>query len=53
MGKEVYDYCIKEIGNAVKNLQFDIVKDLGKPIEEKVFLEIWVNDDGSIENWNM
>jgi hypothetical protein len=49
--KREYNHCIKSIKKALSNLQFDILKKKGKPIEEKVFLEIWFNEDGTIENW--
>jgi hypothetical protein len=35
----------------LKKLQFDIIKDKGKPIAENVYLEIWVEDNWKIKNW--
>jgi len=35
----------------LKKLQFDVIKKHGEPIEENVFIEIWLNDDGTLENW--
>lgn len=49
--KREYNYCIKSIEKSLSNLQFDIIKRKGKPIEEKVYVEIWFNEDGTIENW--
>ncbi|WP_052461232.1 hypothetical protein [Psychroserpens mesophilus] len=46
-----YHYCIDKITNALKLLKFDIIKDKGIPISEDVYLEIWIKDDGTIENW--
>jgi len=45
-------HCIRSMKKALKGLKFDIIKRRGKPIEEYVYIEIWFNDDGSIENWN-
>ncbi len=49
--KREYSHCIKSIKKALSKLQFDILKRKGKPTEEKVRVEIWFNEDGSIENW--
>jgi hypothetical protein len=46
-----YENCIKTIQKYLRNLKFDLIKDQGKLIEEKVTFEIWLNDDGSLENW--
>ncbi|WP_143822319.1 hypothetical protein [Mucilaginibacter pedocola] len=43
--------CRKLIFDALRKLQFDIIKDKGKPIAEDVYLEIWVEDNGKTENW--
>ncbi|MDM8173169.1 hypothetical protein QT327_02180 [Olivibacter sp. 47] len=45
------DFCIKNIYELLKPLKFDIIKDKGKPIAEDIYLEIWVEDNGKIENW--
>jgi len=45
-------HCIRSMKKALKGLKFDIIKRRGKPIEEYVYIEIWFNNDGSIENWN-
>jgi hypothetical protein len=29
----------------------NVIKKHGEPIEENVFIEIWLNDDGTLENW--
>ncbi len=49
--KREYNHCIKSMKNALSNLQFDIIKRKGEPIEEIVRLEIWFEEDGIIENW--
>lgn len=50
--KKEFKYCMKTIKSSVRNLQFDLVKSSGRNIEEVIWLEIWVNDDGTVENWN-
>jgi len=49
--KREYNFCVKSVEKALSELQFDVLKRKGKPIEEKVFIEIWFNEDGTIENW--
>jgi hypothetical protein len=49
--KREYNHCIKSIKKALSDLQFDILKRKGEPTEEKFFVEIWFNEDGTIENW--
>ncbi|WP_109301208.1 hypothetical protein [Aquimarina sp. AU474] len=46
-----YNYCLKAIRKGLRKLKFDILKMDGKPVEEKVYLEIWVEDDGKLEEW--
>ena len=47
-----YDYCINTITNSLRKLQFDIIKDKGKPISEEIYIEIWFDEEtGKIENW--
>jgi hypothetical protein len=46
-----YNFCIDKMLNALKTLKFDIVKDKGKPIAEDIYIEIWVEDNGKVENW--
>lgn len=46
-----YTYCTNTIRKALSALKFDIIKDKGKPISEDIYLEIWVEDNGKIENW--
>ena len=47
-----YDYCINTIFNSLSKLQFDIIKDKGKPISEYIYIEIWFDEKkGKIENW--
>lgn len=49
--KDEYDFCISKVYNALKSLKFDIIKDKGKPIAEEIYIEIWVEDNGKLENW--
>jgi hypothetical protein len=49
--KDEYSFCIQKMLNALKPLKFDIIKDKGKPITEDIYIEIWIEDDGKIENW--
>jgi hypothetical protein len=49
--KDEYNFCIKKLYDALKSLKFDIIKDKGRPIAEDVYIEIWVEDNGKIENW--
>lgn len=49
--KKEYNYCVRTLTRGLKKLKFDIVKSSGKPIEEDVYIEIWFNNDGTIENW--
>lgn len=49
--KNEYKYCIKTVLKGLRELRFDILKKNGNPIEEKVYLEIWIEDDGKLENW--
>jgi hypothetical protein len=49
--KREYNFCVKSVKKALSELQFDILKRKGKPTEEKVFIEIWFNEDGTMENW--
>lgn len=47
-----YDYCINSVFSSLKKLQFDILKDKGKPISEDIYIEIWFDEKkGKIENW--
>lgn len=47
-----YDYCLNTIFTSLKKLQFDILKDKGKPISEDIYIEIWFDEKkGKIENW--
>jgi hypothetical protein len=49
--KDEYNFCISKVYNALKALKFDIIKDKGKPIAEDIYIEIWVEDNGKLENW--
>jgi hypothetical protein len=49
--KDEYIFCIKKLYDALKSLKFDIIKDKGQPIAEDIYIEIWVEDNGKIEDW--
>ncbi|WP_272148526.1 hypothetical protein [Tenacibaculum aiptasiae] len=49
--RRVYKYCIKSMKKSLSKLQFDIIKRKGKPIEERIKIRIWFNDDGTIERF--
>lgn len=49
--KDEYNFCINKVFNALKSLKFDIIKDKGKPIAEEIYIQIWVEDNGKLENW--
>jgi len=49
--RKEYNYCIRKIKKATKNLKFDIINHQNKPYIEKVFIEIWFEENGTIENW--
>ena len=49
--KNEYNYCIRTIKRGLQGLKFDILKRNGKPIEESIQIEIWMEDDGKLENW--
>ncbi len=49
--KKEYNYYIRTIYRSLKKLQFDILKNNGEPIEENIYIEIWLKDDGELENW--
>lgn len=49
--EDEYNFCINKMFNALKNLKFDIIKDKGRPISEDIYIEIWIEDNGKIENW--
>lgn len=49
--KEEYNYCINEVKNRLKKMQFDIIKNKGKPFSEDIYIEIWQEKDGTLKNW--
>jgi hypothetical protein len=49
--KEEYDFCLSKMYNSLKTLKFDIIKNKGVPIAEDIYIEIWVEDNGKLENW--
>lgn len=47
-----YNYCIKSIRRALRSLKFDIIKQNGVKVSEKVYIEIWYEEStGKLENW--
>jgi hypothetical protein len=48
--KDEFNFCINKMYTALKTLKFDIIKDKGKPIAEDIYIEIWVDDNGKIED---
>ena len=46
-----FNFCIDKMITALKDLKFDIILDKEKPISEDIYIEIWVKDNGKIENW--
>lgn len=46
-----YNFCINKIKNALSKMQFDILKDKGKPISEVIYIEIWQEENGKLKNW--
>ena len=50
--KHEYNYCLKAVSKGLRHLKFDILKINGKPVKENVYLEIWIEDDGKLEDWN-
>jgi hypothetical protein len=46
-----FNFCIDKMMIALKDLKFDIILDKGKPMSEDIYIEIWVEDNGKIENW--
>lgn len=44
-------HCINSLKKALKDLRFDILKRRGKPIDEIIYIELWFEEDGTIENW--
>lgn len=49
--KGEYNYCIKAVEKRLKRLKFDILKINGKPVEEKIYIDIWIKEDGKLEEW--
>lgn len=46
-----HQFCINTVQRLLEPLRFDILQDKGRPIAEDVYVEIWVNDRGKLENW--
>ena len=49
--KGEYKFCVNSVLKGLRDLRFDILRKNGKPIKEKVYLDIWINDNGKLENW--
>lgn len=49
--KRECNFCLRKMQNALKQLRFDIIKDKGVPVSEDIYIEIWMEDDGSLEDW--
>lgn len=50
--REEYNYCLNTMYKVLRKLQFDIIKDKGKPITEDVYIEIEFDDEKrKIYNW--
>jgi hypothetical protein len=49
--EDEYNFCVTRMYETLKALKFDIIKDKGKPISEDIYIEIWIEDNGKIENW--
>ncbi len=49
--RDEYNYCVESIYNSLKIMQFDILKDKGVPTSERIFIEIWFDKNGKLENW--
>ena len=50
--EDEYEYCISKVRNSLTGLQFDILKDKGKPISEDIYIEIWQEKNGKLEDWS-
>ncbi|NJK95124.1 MAG: hypothetical protein HC905_09605 [Bacteroidales bacterium] len=47
-----YRFCINSIRKALRPLKFDLIKQSGLKVLEKVYIEIWYEEStGQIENW--
>ncbi|WP_179320182.1 hypothetical protein [Winogradskyella helgolandensis] len=46
-----YKHCIKTVQKGLKDLKFDILKVNRKAIEERYYVDIWIEDDGTLEDW--
>lgn len=43
-------YCTNTLLKALRKLKFDVIKTNGKPVAEDVYMELWVESDGKVEN---
>lgn len=48
--KDEYNFCVGKVYDALKSLKFDIIKDKGKPVAEEIYIRIWIDDNGKVEN---
>lgn len=46
-----YEFCTNKVRDALRSLNFDIIKEKGKPISEEIYIEIWATKDGKLEDW--
>ncbi|WP_019943582.1 hypothetical protein [Dyadobacter beijingensis] len=46
-----YKFCIDKLFKALRALKFDVIRDKGQPVSEDIYLEIWIDDNGKLENW--
>ncbi|MEQ8926436.1 MAG: hypothetical protein RLO81_11520 [Fulvivirga sp.] len=46
-----FEFCVNKVLMTLKELKFDIIKDKGIPISEDVYIEIWVESNGNLQNW--
>ena len=49
--KKESNYCFRKVRKGLRGLKFDILKRKGKPIKETIRIEIWVEEDGKLEDW--
>lgn len=49
-----YRFCINSIRRSLKSLKFDLIKEGGVKVLEKIFIEIWYEETtGQLENWTI
>ncbi|WP_299116599.1 hypothetical protein [uncultured Winogradskyella sp.] len=50
--RKEYNYCLKTVRKGLKDLKFDILKMDGVSIEESYYVEIWIIDNGKLDEWS-